>query len=141
MRITGIVRPFFVAAVLAALSFAGAPAVADDMSGMGNMSGMPGMSTAAGIEMTHIAGPYRVVLDLLPAERFYTRAQAARHAGAGMIVIGGAAPVQPGSRLEPNHHLVVHLYDRASGKAVRGAHVTITYAPAGSMMSMTLPVV
>jgi hypothetical protein len=49
-----------------------------------------------------------------------------------MLVVGGATPVPPGAPTHPNHHLVVHVFDRASGLALQGAHIGITYAPAGN---------
>ena len=128
MHVLGIIRSMLVVAAIAALPLVGAsPATAADMEGM---PGMPGMQ---GPEITRIAGPYRVVLVVLPPEPFYTRAQVAQqHVKDGMVVVGGAAPVQPDDASHPNHHLVVHLYDRATGKAVRGGHVTMTYTPAAA---------
>jgi hypothetical protein len=126
------IRSVIAAAAMAALPLAGASPAAADMAGMQGMAGMPGT------EITQIAGPYRIVLVVLPAEPFYTQAQVAQtHVKDGMVVVGGAAPVPPDDASHPNHHLVVHLYDRATGKAVRGGHVTMTYAPASADSAAT----
>ncbi len=138
MHIQRIIRSMLVAAAMAALSLAGAsPAAAAEM------EGMPGMAGMHGTEITRNAGPYRVVLVVLPAEPFYTQAQVAqKHAKDGMVIVGGAAPVQPDDASQPNHHLVVHLYDRTTGKAVSGGHVTMTYVPASaSSAAMSGPTV
>jgi hypothetical protein len=85
------------------------------------------MAPPAGVT-AQMAGPYRVVLGFLPAEPFVTADQVrAGHVTDGMMVVGGAAPVALNAPSHPNHHLVFHIFD-ASGHAVQGAHVTISYA-------------
>jgi hypothetical protein len=81
-----------------------------------------------------IAGPYRFELDLLPAEPFLSPADIAHGARGGMVALGGAAPVAPHGT---NHHLVVHVYDRVTGRALTHAAVTITYARTGGMSAMS----
>jgi hypothetical protein len=109
-----------------------APAGADTM--------MPGMMMAQPVT-SRTAGPYRIVLGFMPAEPFYTAGQVeARHIKEGMLVVGGAAPVQPGAESHPNHHLVFHVYDATSGKALTGAHVSIAYRRSGGA-AVPLPVV
>jgi hypothetical protein len=93
----------------------GGVAFADTMTAVPAMSGMAASQTMN-------AGSYKLVLNVLPAEPFVNPAT---HPTAGMVTIGGATPVQPGSATHPNHHLVVHVY-RADGSAVTGAHVTMT---------------
>jgi len=39
--------------------------------------------------------------------------------------MGGAAPVAPDADPRPNHHLVVHVYDAKTGKALTGAKITM----------------
>jgi len=81
-----------------------------------------------GTEHTQVVGQYRFELEVLPPEPFYTKTQVeSEHIKKGMLVIRGAAPVQPGANSHPDHHLVVHLFDEASGKAVTGAQVTMRY--------------
>jgi hypothetical protein len=108
------------------------PAAADPM---GSMS-MPAAST-----QTQTAGPYTIQLVLLPAEPFITQAEYAQtHPAEGMVVVGGAVPVQPASATQPNHHLVAHIY-RADGTAVEGAHVAMTVvATGGAAPASPMPV-
>lgn len=82
---------------------------------------MPGMGMKA-----HDVGPFRVELAVLPAEPWLTKAEIARGAS-GMIAVGGARPVYVNGPSHPNHHLVVHVYDRATGRALRGGHVTMRF--------------
>ncbi|HTV92365.1 MAG TPA: hypothetical protein VMG98_06580 [Verrucomicrobiae bacterium] len=99
------------------------------------------MNMGSGVTMTKVAGPYKLVLQLLPAEPFYTQDQYAKeHPKDGMLVVGGATPVAPDAPSHPNHHLIVHVYDAATGKADTNATVTITYASA-SGASHRLPIV
>ena len=52
--------------------------------------------TAAKDVMTKTVGAYRIELELLPSEPFYTADEvAAKHVTMGMSIQGGAAPVQP----------------------------------------------
>jgi len=88
---------------------------------------------AGDIKATRSAGDYRIELNVLNAEPFAGAGMAmggsmSGHAGM-MVVKGGAAPVEAGAASHPNHHLVVHVYDRASGKAATNADVTIAYVP------------
>jgi hypothetical protein len=109
-----------------------APAQADDMMHMA----MPKVMT-----MSQTAGPYRIELDVLPAEPFYTKPDVAKdHVAKGMLVVGGAAPVPPDAASHPNHHLVFHVFDAATGKALTGQHVTMTYAKVMTDGKMGAPV-
>jgi hypothetical protein len=125
MKIQGTARMLLVAAMMT-LPFVGAsPGIAADMGSMPGMSG--------GAELTQTAGPYRIVLEVLPPEPFYTKAQVKQnHVKDGMVVFGGAAPVQPDDASHPNHHLIIHVFNSSTGKALRGGHVTMTYALASS---------
>lgn len=99
------------------------------------------MNMSSAVTMTKTAGPYRIELQLLPAEPFYTQAQYEKeHPENGMLVVGGAMPVRLDAPSHPNHHLIVHVFDKASGKAVTGATVTISYAQ-GSDSARSLPIV
>lgn len=84
------------------------------------------MSMSTGNRTTKDAGPFRVVLAVLPAEPFLTKAQA-EHGASGMLAVGGAAPVDPTAPSHPNHHLVIHVYDRTDGRVLRGGHVTMSF--------------
>jgi hypothetical protein len=82
---------------------------------------MPGMDSEA-----HDVGRFRVELAVLPAEPFLRKADTGR-AASGMIAVGGAPPVAPNAPSHPNHHLIVHIYDRATGRALRGGHVAMRF--------------
>ncbi len=84
------------------------------------------MSMSPPDRTTQDAGPFRVVLAVLPAEPFLTKAQA-EHGASGMLAVGGASPVDPTAPSHPNHHLVIHVYDRADGHVLRGGHVTMSF--------------
>jgi hypothetical protein len=86
------------------------------------------MMPSSRVAMTRAAGPYRIELDLLPAEPFATPAQVASGAATeGMVALGRALPVP---MMRANHHLVAHVYD-ASGRALTAAGVRITYQRSG----------
>jgi hypothetical protein len=90
------------------------------------MSMSMSMSMSTGNRTTRDAGPFRVVLAVMPAEPFLTKAQA-EHGASGMLAVGGASPVDPTAPSHPNHHLVIHVYDRANGRVLRGGHVTMSF--------------
>ena len=110
-----------VASLLTVLALLTAPLIASP-------AGAAMMRPSVGSQQVKEAGPYRVVLAVMPAEPFYTAAQAMKmHGGSGMVIVGGAHPVPPSDASRPNHHLAVHVYSRATGQALRGAAVTLTY--------------
>jgi hypothetical protein len=45
-----------------------------------------------------------------------------------MLIEGGAAPVQPDASSHPNHHLVVHVFDEKTDRAVTNADVSLNFA-------------
>ncbi len=110
--------------------------------------GMAAMAPAhaRNVEQSKTVGPYRVELQILPPEPFYTRAVAnSQHPADGMLFIGGAVPVQPDSAAHPNHHLIVQVFDRKTGTAVTNARVTLMYEELGDRgrpvgMAVTVPV-
>jgi 5-hydroxyisourate hydrolase-like protein (transthyretin family) len=110
------VFPVLLGALLLAARFSGAaPVTASTM-------------THNVVEQSKVAGLYRIVLVLLPTEPFVTARQLRKNKDAtGMLIVGGGVPVLPHDRTHPNHHLVVHVFDEASGKAVTGAHVKLTF--------------
>ena len=70
----------------------------------------------------------RVELHVLPAEPFFTADEvAASHAKEGMLIMGGAKPIAPGAASHPNHHLVVHIFDATTGKAITNAKVSMNF--------------
>ena len=75
-----------------------------------------------------VVGPYTIELHIVPAEPFFTAEEVtAKHATEGMLIMGGATPVAPDAKERPNRHLVVHVYDAKTGKAVTGAKVTMKF--------------
>lgn len=112
------------------LALAGSPA----LSTAADMPGMPGMPAhTAGVTLTKTAGAYRIELHLLPPEEFHTAAEvSAKHISAGMLVVGGLPPLAAGATPAPNHHLIVHVFDRTSGAAVTDAKVLISLRPVGA---------
>jgi hypothetical protein len=106
--------PSLQAAALAAAIALAAPAAAKD------------------VMQTKTVGAYRVELHVLPAEPFYTADEvAAKHPTMGMVIQGGAAPVKPDADSHPNHHLVVHVFDRKTGQAITDAKVSLSFEPLG----------
>jgi hypothetical protein len=82
---------------------------------------------AADVMRTKTAGTYRVELHVLPAEPFFSKADvAAKNVKEGMEIEGGAAPVAPDADSHPNHHLVVHVFDKKTGRVVTDATVTMS---------------
>jgi hypothetical protein len=77
----------------------------------------------------------KVELHVFPAEPFFTADQVtAQHVTAGMLIMSGAEPLAPDAASHPNHHLVVHIFESKSGKAVTNAKVSIRFQsldPAG----------
>jgi hypothetical protein len=93
---------------------------------------------AADIKMTQTAGTYRIELNVLNAEPFGAPMNMGGMSGMGqsqgmsMVAKGGAAPVPPDAPSHPNHHLIVHVSDAASGKVVTDAAVTMSFTPMDS---------
>ncbi len=96
---------------------------------------------------TKTVGAYRIELHVLPAEPFYTADEvAAKHVTMGMLIQGGAAPVLPDANSHPNHHLVVHVFDRKTAQAITDAKVNLSFEPLGrkgksTAASVEVPVV
>ena len=87
-------------------------------------------ANAADVMATKMAGAYRVELHLLPAEPFFSKDDVTnKHVTDGMLIEGGAAPVAPEADTHPNHHLVVHVFDKTTRQAVTDATVTMSFVP------------
>jgi hypothetical protein len=104
-------------------------------------------AAAKDVMKTKTVGAYRIELHVLPAEPFYTADEvAAKHVTMGMVIEGGAVPVKPDADTHPNHHLVVHVFDRKTGQAITDAKVGLSFEPLGrgkkpSGASVEVPVV
>jgi hypothetical protein len=89
----------------------------------------------------------KVELHVLAAEPFFTADEMKdKNAKEGMLIVSGAAPLAPDAESHPNHHLVVHIFDSKTGKAITDAKVTMGFQaldakgkPAGT--STDVPVV
>jgi hypothetical protein len=102
---------------------------------------------AKNIDQSKTAGPYRIELEVLPPEPFYSAKQVAAHESkTGMLILGGAKPVQPDAASHPDHHLVVHVFQKTTNKALTDAKVHLTVQPLDSKgqptgKAMKVPVV
>lgn len=110
------------AAVVTIATLSTAAAAAD-------MPGMPGMAMHGGdVKFTQDAGKYRVEFHVLPPEEFFSAAQvAARQIHEGMLIVAGASALPVHATPAPTHHLVVHVFDRASEAPVTDAKVQMTF--------------
>jgi hypothetical protein len=54
-----------------------------------------------------------------------------------MLALGGAQLVQPEAPLHPNYHLVVHVFQTSTGKALTNAKVHLSFHPLGSSGKLT----
>jgi 5-hydroxyisourate hydrolase-like protein (transthyretin family) len=94
------------------------------------VTGIAGAAHAADVMHTKTLGTYRVELYVLPAEPFFSKADvAAKNVKEGMEIEGGAAPVAPDADSHPNHHLIVHVFDKKSGKPIADATVKMSFVP------------
>jgi hypothetical protein len=91
----------------------------------------PGL--AKNIDQSKTAGPYRVELQILPPEPFYSAKQVAAGASkSGMLILGGAEPIEPDAPSHPDHHLIVHVFQKTTGKAITNAKVSLAVQPLDS---------
>jgi hypothetical protein len=95
---------------------------------------------AGRIQLVRATGPYRIELDVLPAEPFVSSAAAASGTvKVGMVRLGGASPASPAVT---NHHLVAHVFNRMTGRALTHANVRIQYKLSGSPVApIAVPIV
>jgi hypothetical protein len=85
-------------------------------------------AAAADVTKTKTIDSLRIELHVLPAEPFFTADEiAAKHITQGMLTMSGAAPVSPDDGSHPNHHLVVHVYNAKTGKAITDAAVEMSF--------------
>ena len=104
------------------------------------------LATAKGV-----TADYRLELNVGTPEKMYSKAEAEMmKLTAGEIMVGGTmAGGMPGmsagssatmAPMGAMRHLELHIYDKASGNAVRGASVHITVRNAAGGKSMTVPI-
>jgi len=88
------------------------------------------------------AGPYALTLAIGASEHMYTMAEVkTKHLKSGEVmvsgtmVMGGSGGMAGMGGPMPNHHLEVHVLQRATGKTVTKAMVSITVlSPAGKLV-------
>ena len=86
-------------------------------------------------------GNMKIALHVMAAEPFYTKKEVKeKKITEGMLIIGGAKPVSLNAQPAPDHHLVVHIYNAKTGKAITHAKVLMSYQQ-DSMNKMNVPVV
>ena len=57
-----------------------------------------------------------------------------------MVIVNGTPSARSAFQSAPNHHLVVHVFDRATGRAVTPARVAIAYRHGADGQIRTLSV-
>jgi hypothetical protein len=86
------------------------------------------IAEAGNIKKTETVDGLRVELNVLPAEPFFTASEVeAGHVTKGMLIMGGAKPLALKAQPRPNHHMVVHVFDAKSGRALTDAYVRMEY--------------
>jgi hypothetical protein len=96
------------------------------------------MSTIGVVTESLHAGPYMLTLRVGPLEQMYTPAEVKKkHPKSGEVMLRGTM-VMGGMGMNgamPNHHLEVHVYNRATTAVVANAMVAITVeTPAGKVL-------
>jgi hypothetical protein len=85
-------------------------------------------ATAGNVMKSKTVDGMRIELHLLPAEPFFTADEAAlKHVSEGMLIMSGAAPVPPDAEPRPTHHLVAHVFNTKTGKAITDAAVDMNF--------------
>ena len=70
----------------------------------------------------------KIELQVLAAEPFFTAEEAkAANVKEGMLIMGGAKPMPPDAMPRPDHHLIVHVYDAKTKKAITDSNVSMHY--------------
>jgi len=86
----------------------------------------------------------KIELHVMKAEPFYTKEDvAAKNIKSGMLIMGGAKPLGLEDTPRPTHHLIIHVFDAKSGKAITNADVSMSFQslnakgkPSGSMVDV-----
>ena len=85
---------------------------------------------AANIMKSATVDGLHIELHVMPAEPFYTADQVrANPALEGMLIVDGEKPLAPDAQPHPNCHLIVHVFDAQTGKALTDAKVIMKYQP------------
>jgi len=87
-----------------------------------------GIVQAGNVKVDTTIGDLRIELHALAAEPFFTKAEvSAKKITEGMLIIGGAKPLAPNADVHPNHHLVIHVFNTKTGKAILNAKVEMSF--------------
>jgi hypothetical protein len=87
-----------------------------------------GIAQAGHFKADTTVGGMHIELHVLPAEPFFTKDQvSAGNVKEGMMIIGGARPLPLDAEKKPTHHLVIHVFDSLSAKAITNAKVKMSY--------------
>jgi hypothetical protein len=101
-----------------------------------------GMLRAGEVTRDTTVNGMHIQLHVLPAEPFFTKDQvSAGKAKEGMLIMGGAKPLPPDAESKPNSHLVVHVFDALTDKAITNAKVKMSYQAGQSDRPVDVPVV
>lgn len=93
------------------------------------------------VKESALAGPYRLALQIGPLENMYTQAQAKqKHPMSGEVMLGGTMAMGGMGGPMPNHHLELHVYNRATGTVVASAMVAITIRTAAGKLLERPPI-
>jgi hypothetical protein len=85
-------------------------------------------SQAAHILKSATTDGIRIELHVLPAEPFYTADQVKGNPDLeGMLIVGGAKPLALDAQPHPSCHLIVHVFDAQTDKALTDADVNMEY--------------
>lgn len=89
-----------------------------------------------------VAGPYRISIQATSSQPVYATPAAAKAAGvvAGLIAVGGDAPVTLAASPAPTAFLAVQVVNASTGAMVRKADVNIQVTPTAGGASLQLPV-
>jgi|WetSurMetagenome_2_1015567.scaffolds.fasta_scaffold232877_1 hypothetical protein len=80
------------------------------------------------VTKTTVVDGMRIELHVLPAEPFFTADEVKiKKMKEGMLIISGAEPVSVEANTHPNRHLVVHIFDVKTDKAITTAKVTMKF--------------
>jgi hypothetical protein len=83
---------------------------------------------AGDVKVDTLLGNKRIELHVMPPEPFFTKDQVSSgSATEGMLIMGGAAPVAVDAKTRPTHHLVVHVFDVKTTKAVTNARIKMSF--------------
>ena len=87
---------------------------------------------AGNVMKNTMIGGMHIELHVMAAEPFFSKEEvAAKKITEGMLIIGGAQPTGINAESHPNHHLVIHIYDVKTGKAITNAKVRMKFLALG----------